>query len=110
MWYNTNKLNLSSIKILDEDEKQQLIYNKNKEKYENAYIAKRNASEIKHKPAFAQCISSVLAGKKTGETAIFAMLFSHMSADKFFEASDRDGESALCEAINAMYKVFVKSK
>lgn len=84
--------------------------NQNKEKYENAYIAKLNAAEIKHKPAFAQCISSVLSGKKTSETAIFAMLLSHMSADKLFAASDRAGESALCEAINAMHKVFVKSK
>ncbi|MBO5934479.1 MAG: DUF2207 domain-containing protein [Clostridia bacterium] len=84
--------------------------NENKEKYENAYIVKLNASAKKHKPAFAQCISDVIAGKNTGDAEIFAMLFSHMSADKFFEASDRDGESALCEAINAMYKVFVKSK
>lgn len=84
--------------------------NQNKEKYENVYMAKLNAAEIKHKPDFAQCISDVLAGKKTSETAIFAMLLSHMSADKFFEASDSVGESELCEAINAMYKVFVKSK
>lgn len=84
--------------------------NENKEKYENAYIVKVNAAEIKHKPVFAQCITDVLAGKKTGETSIFAMLFSHMSADKLFASNGRSGEAALCEAVNAMYKVFVKSK
>ena len=82
----------------------------NKEKYENAYIAKHNAAAIKHKPAFSQCISDVIAGKKTNDTAIFAMLLSHMSADKLFAPGGSNGESALCEAINAMYKVFVKSK
>lgn len=84
--------------------------NENKEKYENAYIVKVKAAGIKHKPAFAQCITDVLAGKKTSETSVFAMLFSHMSADKLFASDCNSDESALCEAVNAMYKVFVKSK
>lgn len=84
--------------------------NQNKEKYENAYIVKVKATEIKHKPAFAQCMSDVLSGRKTSEPAVFAMLFSHMSADKLFASNGRSGEAALCEAVNAMYKVFVKSK
>lgn len=82
----------------------------NKETYENAYIVKVKATEIKHKPTFAQCLSDVISGKKTGESVIFSMLFTHMSADKLFDNNGRNGEAALCEAINAMYKVFVKSK
>lgn len=84
--------------------------NQNKEKYENAYIVKIKATGIKHKPTFAQCMSDVLSGKKTGETEIFSMLFSHMSADKLFVKNGGQSEAALCEAINAMNKVFVKSK
>ena len=55
-------------------------------------------------------MSDVFDGKKTSEPAVFAMLFSHMSADKLFASDGRNGEAALCEAINAIYKVFVKSK
>ncbi len=84
--------------------------NLNKEKYENSYIVKVKASEMKHKPAFAKCMSDILSGRKTSETEIFAMLFSHMSADKLFASDGRNGDAALCEAMNAMYKVFVKSK
>ncbi|MBR3869818.1 MAG: DUF2207 domain-containing protein [Clostridia bacterium] len=84
--------------------------NENKEKYEKAYIVKVKAADTKHKPAFAQCMSDVFDGKKTSEPAVFAMLFSHMSADKLFASDGRNGEAALCEAINAIYKVFVKSK
>lgn len=84
--------------------------NQNKEKYENAYIVKVKASEIKHKPTFAQCMGDVLSGRKTSEPEIFAMLLSSSSADKLFDKGGRSGEKALCEAINAMYKVFVKSK
>lgn len=84
--------------------------NQNKEKYENAYIVKIKAAGIKQKPTFAQCMSDVLSGRKTGDAEIFAMLFSHMSADKLFAKNGKNGEAALCEAINAMYKVFVKSK
>lgn len=84
--------------------------NQNKENYEKAYVAKVKAAEIKHKPTFAQCMGDVLSGRKTGEAEIFAMLLSSASADKLFDKGGRNGEKALCEAVNAMYNVFVKSK
>lgn len=84
--------------------------NLNKEKYENAYVVKVKASGIKQKPTFAQCLGDVLSGRKTGEAEIFAMLLSSASADKMFDKGGRKGEKALCEALNAMYNVFVKSK
>lgn len=84
--------------------------NINKEKYENAYVVKMKAAGIKHKPVFSQCLADVLDGKKTGNAEIFAMLLSSASADKMFEKGGRHGEGALCEALNVMYNVFVKSK
>lgn len=83
---------------------------KNKEIYENTYVLKANASKLKHKPNFAQCMGDVLSGRKTGEAQIFAMLCGTASPEKMFAKGGRAGESALCEAVNAMYNVFVKSK
>lgn len=84
--------------------------NLNKERYENAYVVKVKASGIKHKPAFAQCLTAVLSGRKTGEAEIFAMLLSSASGNKMFEKDGNKGEKAICEALNVMYNVFVKSK
>lgn len=82
----------------------------NKEIYENAYIVKMNSMKIKHKPTFGQNIENVLSGKKTGSAEVFAMLFVSSSPDKIFVSDGREGEKALCEALTAMYGVFVKSK
>ena len=41
---------------------------------------------------------------------IFAMLLSSVSGNNMFEKDGNKGEKALCEALNVMYNVFVKSK
>ncbi len=82
----------------------------NKEIYENAYIVKANAMKIKHKPAFAQNMGNVLSGRKTSEAEVFSMMFASSSPDKMFACGGREGENALCEALTAMYGVFIKSK
>lgn len=83
---------------------------KNKEIYEHAYVVKVNASKIKHKANFAQCMGAVFSGKKTGSAEVFAMLCGTTSPEKLFAKGGRAGETALCEALDAMYNVFVKSK
>lgn len=83
---------------------------KNKEAYESIYAVKATASAMKHKSNFAQCMGEVLSGRKTSEAEIFAMLYSSTAPDKMFAKGGRTGESALCEALNAMYNVYIKSK
>lgn len=82
----------------------------NKEIYENVYVVKANASKYKQKPTFGQNMSNVLAGKKTSGVEVFSMMFASTSPDKMFVYGGREGEKALCEALAAMYRVFVKSK
>lgn len=82
----------------------------NKEIYENVYLVKVNASKYKQKPTFGQNMSNVLAGKKTSGVEVFSMMFASSSPDKLFVHGGREGEKALCDALAAMYRVFVKSK
>ncbi len=82
----------------------------NKEIYENAYIVKVNAMKIKHKPTFVQNIGNVFSGRKTSEAEIFSMMFASSSPDKMFAVDGTEGEKALCEALAAMYGVFIRSK
>lgn len=83
---------------------------KNKALYESAFAVKCNASHIKPKPTFAQCMGDVLSGASTADKDIFSFLLSSSSADKVFAKGGRTGEAALCEAVGAMYKVYIKSK
>ena len=64
---------------------------------------------MKKKPSFAECLANVSDGAKTGEVSVFAMLFASQS-DKIFAASGSDGATALCNALSAMFSVYVKSK
>lgn len=82
---------------------------KNKELYENAYAFRLSVAEMKHKPAFAQCMENVLAGGKVTDAQNFAMLFAS-SPDKLFSKGGNEGTKALCEALYAMSRVYTKSK
>ncbi len=84
--------------------------NENKECYESVYALKVKASQVKHKPNFAQCMGSVLSGSKTSDAEIFSMLYSSTAPDKMFAKGGRTGETALCQALSAMYGVYAKSK
>ena len=77
--------------------------------YEDIYMLKIAAAEMKKKPSFAECLANVSDGAKTGEVSVFAMLFASQS-DKIFAASGSDGATALCNALSAMFSVYVKSK
>ena len=81
----------------------------NKEIYENAYIVKLNALKVKHKPSFGQNVTNVLSGRKTTNAEVFSMLFVS-SVDKIFVSDGKEGTDALCEALKAMYGIFIKSK
>lgn len=82
----------------------------NREFYKVLYTVKLGASDVKKKPDFAQCVGEVLSGAKTKDPEIFSMMYSSPSPDKMFEKGGRAGEAELCEALAAMYKVFIKSK
>lgn len=82
----------------------------NKEIYKSVYALEKGVGEVKHKPSFTECMESVLTGGKTKDADIFAMMYAS-SPDKIFaKGSGIKGEKELCEAISAMYKVFIKSK
>ena len=51
----------------------------------------------------------VLSGTGAGDNAVFGILFGSVN-EKTFSQGGRTGEQALCEALDAMYKVYTKSK
>lgn len=83
---------------------------KNCELYENAYAVKVNAEKLKSKLTFDDCAGSILAGEKSGDAQIFAIMFSSLSGDKLFAKASDSAAGCLAGAIGAMYKVYVKSK
>lgn len=82
---------------------------KNKEIYENAFLVKESILKEKHKTDFARCLGMVLSGTGAGDNAVFGILFGSVN-EKTFSQGGRTGEQALCEALDAMYKVYTKSK
>lgn len=82
----------------------------NRDFYEKAYRVKDKAAKSKSKTAYADMVRKVLGGAKTESPEIFAMMFSALSADKFFAYGVEESVSAIAEAISGMYSVFVKSK
>ena len=82
---------------------------KNKELYENAYVVKVIIDREKCKTDFARSLGMVLSGTKAKDNEVFCLLFNSVN-EKTFAPSGRTGESALCEALLQMYKVYTKSK
>lgn len=75
--------------------------------YEQSYILKTSVRKEKQKYSFSRCIQSVLAGAKTSDKEIFALMF---AGNTVFDASGNDAAAALAQAVGAMYDVFVNSK
>ncbi len=82
---------------------------KNKELYENAFLVKECILKEKHKTDFARALGMVLSGTGAGDKQVFSLLFNSVN-EKTFSPGGRTGEQALCEALQAMYKVYTKSK
>lgn len=86
---------------------------KNKENisfYEKAYLLKTKIVSEKTKTTFTECMTKVLAGSKTGEKEIFALLINSGSANKAFAHTDNDAVASIAYAIEKMYNAFIKSK
>jgi hypothetical protein len=103
---------LSTFYALVDGEKTGFFMKKeNQELYKAVYALKLSAENIKPKPTFAQCMNTVSAGLKTKDADVFAMMYGSAAPDKMFDkGSGLKGEKELCEAVAAMYKVFIKSK
>lgn len=82
----------------------------NREFYKKACAVKNTAAKSKSKAAYTDLVRRVLAGEKTENPEIFAMMFSSLSADKFFACGAEKSVSAVAEALGGMYSVFIKSK
>ncbi len=102
---------LSTFYSLIEGERLSFFMKKeNKEFYKSVYTLEKYAEDVKSKPSFSECAELVLTGGKTTDADIFAMMYTS-SPDKIFaKSSGTKGEKELCEALAAMYKVFIKSK
>ncbi len=83
---------------------------KNREFYKEACVVKNTAAKSKSKTVYTDLVRRVLAGEKAGSPEIFAMMFSSLSAEKFFASGVEESVSAVAEAISGMYSVFIKSK
>ncbi len=82
---------------------------KNKELYESAFLVKESIHKEKIKTDFARSLGMVLSGASVSDKQVFALLCSSVN-EKTFSSGGRTGEQALCEALGAMYNVYIKSK
>ncbi len=86
------------------------IKKENKEIYKSVYALEKYAEDVKNKPSFSECTDLVLTGSKTTDADVFAMMYASASDKIFAKSSGTKGEKELCEALAAMYRVFIKSK
>ena len=82
----------------------------NQEFYKSVYALKLRAGEVKHKNSFSECMDLIFAGAKTKDSDVFEMMYSSSTDKVLAKGSGSKGEKELCEALTAIYKVFVKSK
>ena len=74
------------------------------------YLVKDKAAKSKSKTAYVDMLRRVIGGAGTGSPEIFAMMFSALSADKFFAYGVEESVAGIAEAVSGMYSVFIKSK